>query len=491
MSSAACVSENPRQSPFTPGRYPDIPMSPTALSKGDTLSCQDGLFTKRASQSAEACGVTSGSCDLSRQIVSQLECYLSNEHLAEDGFLLKHVQRNRMGYVSLKLLTSFKKMKELTRDWRTTLAGALCSDSLEVNREGTKVRRREPLPDWLLSTPNSKLLLAWNLFGENTGSGFTTLSSLDQQGVLEKALKLFSAHAAVASLRILRPGKELPKELRRHARRHAELGSRTCAVVEFETLEGARLAYRALQRGRAEGAEVCVAPLGSPGTRSPPSSSSHPTNQDEAAEEEGEEDREPVGGPEATKVSQKKPKVKSRCFTNSSLKDQVLSRCFINNSMKDPELLKSLESDPAPTQATVPTLGSAPARPTCSRIQRHKYLDSPLGLEGHGQTSHWDRPSSLDSHASRIPLVLSKLQGSRSGGVGRSRCSGDHAQEKVACPWVQRRKVAASAALLHLEAPGQLRRHALPLRVVRLPHGPYSTKGFYGGRGRGKPPQQQ
>ncbi|XP_029580800.1 la-related protein 6-like [Salmo trutta] len=489
MSSAACVSENPRQSPFTPGRYPDIPMSPTALSKGDTLSCQDGLFTKLASQSAESSSVTPGSCDLSRQIVSQLECYLSNEHLAEDGFLLKHVQRNRMGYVSLKLLTSFKKMKELTRDWRITLAAALCSDSLEVNRERTKVRRREPLPDWLLSAPNSKLLLAWNLFGENTGSDITTLSSLDQQVVLEKALKLFSVHAAVASLRILRPGKELPVELRRHARRHAELGRRTCAVVEFETLEGARLAYRALQRGGAEGAVVCVVSLGSPGTRSPPSSSSQPTNR--PAKKEGEEDPKPDRGPEVTKVSQKNPKVKSRCFTNSSLKDPVLSRCFINNSMKDPELLKSLESDPAPAKATVPTLGSAPARLSCRRIQRHKSLDSPLGLEGHCQTSQRDRPSSSDSHASRVPLVQSKLRGSRSGGVGRSRCSGDHAQEKVACPWVQRQKVAASAALLHPETPGKLRRQTLPLRVVRLPQGPSGTKGFYGGRGRGKLPQQQ
>ncbi|KAM9428855.1 la-related protein 6-like isoform 2-T2 [Salvelinus alpinus] len=373
-------------------------------------------------------------------------------------------------------------MKELTRDWRTTLAAALCSDSLEVNREGTKVRRREPLPDWLLSAPNSKLLLAWNLLGGNTGSDITTLSSLDQQIALEKALKLFSAHAAVASLRILRPGKELPVELRRHARRHAELGRRTCAVVEFETLEGARLAYRALQRGGAEGAVVCVASLGTPG-------SSHPTNR--PAEKEGEEDPKPDGGPEVTKVSQKNPKVKSRCFTNSSLKDPVLSRCFINNSMKDPELLKSLESDPAPAKATVPTLGSAPARLSCRRIQRHKSLDSPLGLEGHCQTSQSDRPSSSDSHASRVPLVLSKLRDSRSGGVGRSRCSGDHAQEKVSCPWVQRQKVAASAALLHPETPGKLRRQTLPLRVVRLPQGPYGTKGFYGGRGRGKLPQQQ
>lgn len=48
--------------------------------------------------------------ELRQSITIQLESYLSNENLAEDAFLLKHVQRNKMGYVSLKLLTSFKKV---------------------------------------------------------------------------------------------------------------------------------------------------------------------------------------------------------------------------------------------------------------------------------------------------------------------------------------------------------------------------------------------
>lgn len=48
--------------------------------------------------------------DVTQQIAAQLENYLSDENLSEDAFLLKHVQRNKMGYVSLKLLTSFKKV---------------------------------------------------------------------------------------------------------------------------------------------------------------------------------------------------------------------------------------------------------------------------------------------------------------------------------------------------------------------------------------------
>lgn len=49
--------------------------------------------------------------DLTQKIAAQLENYLSDENLEDDAFLLKHVQRNKMGYVSLKLLTSFKKVR--------------------------------------------------------------------------------------------------------------------------------------------------------------------------------------------------------------------------------------------------------------------------------------------------------------------------------------------------------------------------------------------
>lgn len=57
----------------------------------------------------------SGDCSvpapqLVKRIVSQVEFYLSDENLAKDAFLLKHVQKNKMGFVSIKLLTSFKKV---------------------------------------------------------------------------------------------------------------------------------------------------------------------------------------------------------------------------------------------------------------------------------------------------------------------------------------------------------------------------------------------
>ena len=51
--------------------------------------------------------------DVVVQMVALLDHYFSDENLVKDKFLLKHVRRNKQGYVSVKLLTSFKKLKHL------------------------------------------------------------------------------------------------------------------------------------------------------------------------------------------------------------------------------------------------------------------------------------------------------------------------------------------------------------------------------------------
>lgn len=56
------------------------------------------------------CSCSAPDPQLVRRIVAQVEFYLSDENLAKDAFLLKHVQKNKLGFVSIKLLTSFKKV---------------------------------------------------------------------------------------------------------------------------------------------------------------------------------------------------------------------------------------------------------------------------------------------------------------------------------------------------------------------------------------------
>lgn len=51
---------------------------------------------------------------LAAQIVEQVEFYFSDAHILKDAFLLKHARRNRDGFISLKLITSFKKVTQLS-----------------------------------------------------------------------------------------------------------------------------------------------------------------------------------------------------------------------------------------------------------------------------------------------------------------------------------------------------------------------------------------
>lgn len=67
--------------------------------------------------------------DLILKLVGQIEYYFSDENLEKDAFLLKHVRRNKMGYVSVKLLTSFKKVS-LALSWCVGIYG---SPSLEIS----------------------------------------------------------------------------------------------------------------------------------------------------------------------------------------------------------------------------------------------------------------------------------------------------------------------------------------------------------------------
>ena len=44
------------------------------------------------------------------KIAKQVEFYFSDANILKDTFLLKHVRRNKEGYVSLKLIASFRKV---------------------------------------------------------------------------------------------------------------------------------------------------------------------------------------------------------------------------------------------------------------------------------------------------------------------------------------------------------------------------------------------
>lgn len=136
--------------------------------------------------------------ELADRICSQVEFYFSDENIVKDAFLLKHVKRNKEGYVSLKLISSFKRVKHLSRDWRVVGAALARSEKLQINSQGTKLRRVDPLPPFDQTAP-SRTILAARL-------------PVDKLSV-ESVAAIFRPCGEIALIRVLKPGHPAPAEV--------------------------------------------------------------------------------------------------------------------------------------------------------------------------------------------------------------------------------------------------------------------------------------
>lgn len=167
--------------------------------------------------------------ELAARIVAQVEFYFSDANITKDAFLLKHVRRNKEGYVSLKLISSFKRVKHLTKDWRVVAEALKRSSKLEINDAGTKLRRTEPLPAYDETTP-SRTVVAVRMPIEKPS--------------VENVSRLFAGCGEIALVRVLRPGNPVPADVRQFLNKNPSLVNCVCALVEFTESEAAREALR-------------------------------------------------------------------------------------------------------------------------------------------------------------------------------------------------------------------------------------------------------
>ncbi|XKL61132.1 hypothetical protein PGB90_008189 [Kerria lacca] len=162
--------------------------------------------------------------ELTKRIIDQVEYYFSDENIVKDAFLLKHVRRNKEGYVSLKLIASFKRVKHIARDWRVVRAALQKSAKLEINDIGTKLRRKDPLPLYDQTTP-SRTVVAINIPPE--------------KATIECIAEMFRSCGEIALVRILRPGNPIPADVRPFYNKHPEMHETVSALIEFVRTESA------------------------------------------------------------------------------------------------------------------------------------------------------------------------------------------------------------------------------------------------------------
>ncbi|ERL86857.1 hypothetical protein D910_04260, partial [Dendroctonus ponderosae] len=167
--------------------------------------------------------------ELAEKISQQVEFYFSDANITKDAFLLKHVKRNKEGFVSLKLISSFKRVKHLTKDWRVVAYALKRSTKLEINEAGTKLRRLDPLPKYDETTP-SRTVVAVHMPIEKP--------------TIENVAELFKNCGEIALIRILRPGNPIPTDVRQFINKNPSLAGVVCALVEFVASEYARNALQ-------------------------------------------------------------------------------------------------------------------------------------------------------------------------------------------------------------------------------------------------------
>ena len=177
------------------------------------------------------------------EITRQTESVFSDASLSKDTFLLKHVKRNKEGYVNLKLLISaYKPIKRLTQDWRQiAFSIRKCSQHLEINELGTKIRRLEQVPCYDPSTP-FKTIVATN---------FPMPSP-----TIKDVVNIFSSCGEIVQVRILRPGNPTSGDIKKYLASHPAMEGRVCAFVEFETHELAQRAVTELSGSSGLGLEL-------------------------------------------------------------------------------------------------------------------------------------------------------------------------------------------------------------------------------------------
>ncbi|XP_053320276.1 la-related protein 6 [Spea bombifrons] len=390
--------------------------------------------------------------ELIKKLVVQIEYYLSDENLEKDAFLLKHVRRNKMGFVSVKLLTSFKKVKHLTRDWRTTAYALRYSDILELNEDSRKIRRKTPVPVFPSENLPSKMLLVYDLhfIPELQGLNKEQENGIMQEKIMEQLLKSFGTFGVISSIRILKPGRDLPSDVKRFSSRYSQVGTKDCAIVEFEEVEAAIKAHETLSTENDTDDCIKVVLIG----MKPPKKK---IQKDRSKEEDSKNLR---------KSKSLNKRVEELQYTG-------------DESTSEPE---SNPNSPITGRKTQ----------TNNKLSPSVYQNNHLSPNASPRNSPWSSPSGQRKGVKHSPLAESMSpEFSRK----TTEYSSDSSITPSSSPWVQRRRQAQTVTQEKSPACSPMlgrkiqNADGLPPGVLRLPRGPDGTKGFHNGSERNKPMQ--
>lgn len=352
-------------------------------------------------------------------------------------------------------------VKHLTRDWRTTAHALKYSVTLELNEDHRKVRRTTPVPLFPNENLPSKMLLVYDLYLSPKLWALATpqKNGRVQEKVMEHLLKLFGTFGVISSVRILKPGRELPPDIRRISNRYSQVGTQECAIVEFEEVEAAIKAHEFMiteSQGRESMKAVLI------GMKPPKKKPSKEKNQDE----------EPTSSIHLSKSLNRRVEELQYVGDESSA-----------NSSSDPE------SNPAS-----PMAGRRHA--VANKLSPSSHQNLFLSPNASPCSSPWSSPLAQRKGVSRkSPLAEEGRPNTSASPEIIRKCtdySSDSSVTPSGSPWVRRRRQAEmgpqekSPRASPLLSRKMQTADGLPVGVLRLPRGPDNTRGFHGGHERSR-----
>lgn len=384
-----------------------------------------------------------------------MDFYFSDANILKDSFLLKHVRRNKEGFVNLKLITSFKKMKTLTRDYRV-VAFSLRRHSkiMVVNEDGNKARRKVPLPDYD-ETKTSRTVVVFNLPAEPSPT-------------MESVSNLFKDCGDIVMLQIHKAGKtSVPSDIKKHIARFTDGASVTCAVIEFEKHEQAQKAVAKGVDGDdwKEGLKVLM--LASKGKNT--------IGDDSESDSEFKQ-----------KKRNKKKTLRSQALekewegmSSGSEGDFLMPRPRSRNSSFGSDKSYNGKNSPSRSMLSPTSADKTWTSPNGSSISNQRRRSVPLPQSPLAENSkNSPKPSPKPSPRSSPRASPEMRRRANSGGMQKS-----PPEPSGNSPWVQRRMAASREMSPLAKGAGGRKMEA----ITRAPRGPEPGKGFYGGKGRGKP----
>lgn len=108
-------------------------------------------------------------------IQKQVEFYFSDTNLPTDKHLLRQIQKDPEGFVAVKVIANYKRVKALCKDIKVVVEAMKHSPALVVSEDDKRVRRREAIPEFDIHDIQRRTVLAEHLPGTPTIDSVTEL----------------------------------------------------------------------------------------------------------------------------------------------------------------------------------------------------------------------------------------------------------------------------------------------------------------------------